>query len=114
MRLSEVTYHNFRGFEDKKFSLDSPLVLFVGDNAKGKTSALRGIALALSSWVSAFPEIKSLKYTWDDVRKVAVREGAEIPTFNPSSESFINCIVVEKRGPLKWSGFSDRKNRFLN
>lgn len=100
MRLSEVTYHNFRGFEDKKFSLDSPLVLFVGDNAKGKTSALRGIALALSSWVSAFPEIKSLKYTWDDVRKVAVREGAEIPTFNPSTESFINCIVVEKRGPF--------------
>ncbi|MBR6122454.1 AAA family ATPase [Candidatus Saccharibacteria bacterium] len=100
MRLSKVKYHNFRGFEEKEFSLDSPLVLFVGDNAKGKTSALRGIALALSSWVSAFPEIKSLKYTWDDVRKVAVREGAEIPTFNPSSESFVKCIAVEDKGPF--------------
>jgi predicted ATP-binding protein involved in virulence len=91
MRLSEVTYHNFRGFEDKKFSLDSPLVLFVGDNAKGKTSVLKGIALALSSWTSAFPEIKLLKYTSDDVRKVADREGSEIPTFNPCSESNVQC-----------------------
>lgn len=93
MRLSEVTYHNFRGFEDKKFSLDSPLVLFVGDNAKGKTSALRGIALALSSWVSAFPEIDMLRFSMDDVRKVAARGDAEIPTFNPFSESYVQCQI---------------------
>ncbi len=100
MRLSKVKYHNFRGFEEKEFSLDSPLVLFVGDNAKGKTSALRGIALALASWVSAFPEIKPLKYTWDDVRKIAVREGAEIPTFNPCSEAYVQCWMNEN--DLNW------------
>lgn len=91
MRLSKVKYHNFRGFEEKEFSLDSPLVLFVGDNAKGKTSVLKGIALALSSWTSAFPDIKLLKYTSDDVRKIANREGSEIPTFNPCSESNVQC-----------------------
>lgn len=101
MRLSKVKYHNFRGFEEKEFSLNSPLVLFVGDNAKGKTSALRGIALALSSWVSAFPEIKPLKYTWDDVRKIAVREGVEIPTFNPCSEAYVQCWMDEN--DLNWS-----------
>ena len=101
MRLSKVKYHNFRGFEEKEFSLDSPLVLFVGDNAKGKTSALRGIALALSSWVSAFPEIKPLKYTWDDVRKIAVREGVEIPTFNPCSVAYVQCWMNEN--DLNWS-----------
>ena len=109
MRLSKVKYHNFRGFEEKEFSLDSPLVLFVGDNAKGKTSALRGIALALSSWVSAFPEIKPLKYTWDDVRKIAVRGDSEIPTFNPCSESFVQCQIIAKKGgfhipiPIVWT-----------
>jgi predicted ATP-binding protein involved in virulence len=109
MRLSKVKYHNFRGFEEKEFSLDSPLVLFVGDNAKGKTSALRGIALALSSWVSAFPEIKPLKYTWDDVRKIAVRGDSEIPTFNPCSESFVQCQIIAKKGgfhipiPIDWT-----------
>ena len=109
MRLSKVKYHNFRGFEEKEFSLDSTLVLFVGDNAKGKTSALRGIALALSSWVSAFPEIKPLKYTWDDVRKIAVRGDSEIPTFNPCSESFVQCQIIAKKGgfhipiPIDWT-----------
>ncbi len=98
MRLSKVKYHNFRGFEEKEFSLDSPLVLFVGDNAKGKTSALRGIALVLSSWVSAFPEIKSLKYTLDDVRKITAREDSEIPTFNPCAESYVQCMMKENPG----------------
>lgn len=118
MWLSKVKYFNFRGFEEKEFSLDSPLVLFVGDNAKGKTSALKGIALALSSWTSAFPEIKSLKYTSDDVRKVAVREGSEIPTFNPCSESYVQCTVIETRGPfhiptpLEWSRrYGNRSNK---
>jgi len=98
MRLSKVKYHNFRGFEENEFSLDSPLVLFVGDNAKGKTSALRGIALALSSWTSIFPGISPLKYTLEDVRKVAVREESEIPTFNPCSESFIQCWIKQDLG----------------
>lgn len=108
MRLSKVKYYNFRGFEEKEFSLDSPLVLFVGDNARGKTSALKGIALALSSWVSAFPEIKPLKYTLDNVRKVAVRGDSEIPTFNPSSESFVQCQITAEKGgfniptPIDW------------
>lgn len=109
MRLSKVKYHNFRGFEEKEFSLNSPLVLFVGDNAKGKTSALRGVALALSSWVSAFPQIDSLRYSADDVRKVAVRENSEFPTFNPCSESFVQCQMISEKGgfnipiPIDWT-----------
>lgn len=98
MRLTKVRYCNFRGFEEKEFSLDKSLVLFVGDNARGKTSALKGIALALSSWVSAFPEIKALKYTGDDVRKIANRDNSEIPTFNPCSESYIQCAMTEING----------------
>ncbi len=95
MRLTEVKYCNFRGFEEEKFSLEKSLVLFVGDNARGKTSALKGISLALSSWVSAFPEIKALKYTADDVRKMANRDDSEIPTFNPCSKSYIQCTMFE-------------------
>lgn len=91
MWLSKVKYFNFRGFKEKEFSLDSPLVLLVGDNARGKTSALRGIAIALSSWVSVFPEIDSLKYSMDDVRKIVFSEGIEIPIFNPCSVSFVQC-----------------------
>lgn len=107
MRLTRVKYRNFRGFEEKEFSLDSPLVLFVGDNAKGKTSVLKGIALALSSWTSAFPEIKLLKYTLDDVRKVADREGSEIPTFNPCSVSNVQCWMKTDRLPFLMPDFFD-------
>lgn len=97
MRLSKIEYFNFRGFEKKEFSLDNPVVLFVGDNAKGKTSALKGVALVLSSWNSAFPEINALKYSMDDVRKVAVRGGTEIPTFNPCSESYVKGLLTDEQ-----------------
>ena len=98
MWLSKVKYFNFRGFKEKEFSLDSPLVLLVGDNAKGKTSALRGISMALSSWVSVFPEIGSLKYSIDDVRKIVDRENVEIPTFNPCAVSFVQCWSKVDKG----------------
>lgn len=98
MRLSKVKFNNYRGFENKEFSLDKSVVLFVGDNARGKTSVLKGISLALSSWMSVFPQIDSLKYSLEDVRKVASRENSEIPTFNPCSESYVQGTMVGIKG----------------
>ena len=102
MRISKIGFHNYRGFTDKEFELDNRVILFVGDNAKGKTTVLKGISLALSSWVTAFPEIQSVKFTAEDVRKVP-SEDSEIPTFNPCSNSIVNCAVVTESKPIEWS-----------
>jgi len=51
MRLTSVQIQNFKGFEERSFEFDPNFNLFVGENGRGKTSALEAITCALASWV---------------------------------------------------------------
>jgi len=60
MRIDRLTVKNFKGFDDKTFdfsrSIDAPangngsFHLIIGQNGKGKTSALDALAIAAGGW----------------------------------------------------------------
>lgn len=55
MHLKNVTLSNFRCFENERFHLDRRLNLVIGNNAKGKSALLDGIAVALGGFLLGIP-----------------------------------------------------------
>jgi len=47
MILKNISFHNFRNFENKQFNINPHLTAIFGDNAKGKTNLLEGIYFIL-------------------------------------------------------------------
>ena len=56
MTLRSVHFQHFRGFETLPLRLKPGVNLFVGDNASGKTTLIRGVGLVLSSFFVGFSD----------------------------------------------------------
>lgn len=50
MRIDHLHVKNFKGFQDKEFSLHPQFNLIVGVNGTGKTSVLDALSIAIGSW----------------------------------------------------------------
>src|SRR5699024_10383749 len=46
MRLNELTIKNFRNYENQSLTFSGNLILFLGENAEGKTNLLESIYVA--------------------------------------------------------------------
>ena len=51
MRIDKIRIKNFKGFSETEFELNSRFTVFIGDNAKGKTSVLDALAVAVGSYL---------------------------------------------------------------
>lgn len=51
MRIDKIRIKNFKGFVDNEFILNPQFTVFIGDNAKGKTSVLDALAIAVGSFL---------------------------------------------------------------
>jgi predicted ATP-binding protein involved in virulence len=51
MRIDRIKIKNFKGFSDEEFRLNPQFTVFIGDNAKGKTSVLDALAVAVGSYL---------------------------------------------------------------
>ncbi len=51
MKIEQIIIKNFKGFEDKTFTLNERMTVFIGENAKGKTSVLDALAIAAGSFL---------------------------------------------------------------
>ena len=51
MRIEKIKIKNFKGFSDEEFELNQRFTVFIGDNAKGKTSILDALAVAVGSYL---------------------------------------------------------------
>lgn len=56
MVLTNITFTNFRSFEEKQFHISPYLTIIISENAKGKTNALEGIYVCING--SGFREHK--------------------------------------------------------
>jgi predicted ATP-binding protein involved in virulence len=51
VRIDRIKIKNFKGFEEMEFELNPHFTVFIGDNAKGKTSVLDALAVAAGSFL---------------------------------------------------------------
>lgn len=56
MKIEKITFLNFRCFEEYHLSLKKGINLLFGANSSGKTTILRGIKIAMSSFFSGFSD----------------------------------------------------------
>lgn len=70
MRLETLRLQNFRGYEDRTFTLHPQFNLIVGENGSGKTSVLEAAAVVIGSWLLGFPGHDSRGIQPSDVRMV--------------------------------------------
>lgn len=53
VRIQELSLFNYRRFENKKFTLNSRMNVFVGKNGSGKTSVLEAVNVMLGAYLAA-------------------------------------------------------------
>lgn len=58
MRIDQISIQNFKGFASENFRLNPRFTVFIGDNAKGKTSALDALAVAAGSFLRGIDVVK--------------------------------------------------------
>ena len=56
MRIENLTFSNFRCFEDYGLNFKKGINLLFGANGSGKTTILRGMKIAMSSFFSGFSD----------------------------------------------------------
>ena len=59
MRIESLTFSNFRCFENYKLEFKKGVNLLFGSNGSGKTTILRGMKIAMSSFFSGFSDVNT-------------------------------------------------------
>ena len=75
MKLKSVKIENFRAIDEMHLVLDRQLTIIHGENAHGKTSALRAIAVGLGAIPTLLPDVSGVGFLKKDRRG---NEGARI------------------------------------
>ena len=69
MKLKSVQIKNFRAIDEMHLTLDQQLTIFHGDNAHGKTSVLRAIAVGLGAIPTILPDVSGIGFSKKDRRE---------------------------------------------
>ena len=110
MKIDKLHLAHFRCFEKAEFELDKRMTLVIGDNAKGKTTILEALSVAMGGFLLGVPNsyVGETKKAFDrnlhagDVQRYFLRQREKI-----STESYENCLVratgsVGKHSKLDW------------
>lgn len=80
MRIDKLRIKNFKGFEEETFLLNPHFTVFIGDNAKGKTSVLDALAVAAGSFLRGIDvaKLESRSIDRNEIR-VVTKDGQPLP-----------------------------------
>jgi predicted ATP-binding protein involved in virulence len=80
MRIDKIKIKNFKGFEEETFQLNPHFTIFIGDNAKGKTSVLDALAVAAGSFLRGIDvaKLESRSIDKSEIR-VLTKDGQPLP-----------------------------------
>ncbi len=80
MRIDKIIVKNFKGFEEEVFLLNPRFTVFIGDNAKGKTSVLDALAVAAGSFLRGIDvaKLESRSINKNEIR-VVTKDGQPLP-----------------------------------
>lgn len=106
MRIENITFSNFRCFEDYRLDFKKGINLLFGANGSGKTTILRGMKIAMSSFFSGFSDVNT--------RFIGIADGDFMSEVADDTESLERPVVIEYEfsdsDPLSLSR-SGKKNR---
>ena len=51
MRIDKIEIQKFRGFRQQVFEFPEQFTVFIGDNGKGKTSAIEALSVAIGAYL---------------------------------------------------------------
>jgi len=91
MRIDKIRIKNFKGFEEEIFLLNPHFTVFIGDNAKGKTSVLDALAVAAGSFLRGIDvaKLESRSIDKNEIR-VVTKDGQPLPQIPVEIHAFGN------------------------
>ena len=72
MRIDKIQIRNFKGFENETFEFKEQFTVFIGENAKGKTSVLDALAVAVGSFFLGIEGIPARTILDKEIRVVTI------------------------------------------
>lgn len=104
MLLQQISFHNFRNFENEAFTVNPFLTIVIGENARGKTNLLEGIHVVISG--QGFRESK------EEELIALERNNAYVESvFREKDEKFIFRVTIVKKDVLVEKYFFVNKTR---
>ena len=95
MRLSQLSMSNFRKFADLSIDFDEHITVLVGTNGAGKTAVLDAAAVALSAFLTKFPDVSGAALHRSDARRVRYKSA---PGIYDHQELF--PVTIQARGSV--------------
>ncbi|MDO8967178.1 AAA family ATPase [Algoriphagus sp.] len=99
MKIEKIRVKNFKGFEDEIFFLNPHFTVFIGENAKGKTSVLDALAVAAGSFLRGIDvaKLESRSIGKNEIR-VATKNNQPVPQLPVEIQAFgnVNEKTIEK------------------
>lgn len=91
MRIDKIRIKNFKGFEEETFQLNPHFTIFIGENAKGKTSVLDALAVAAGSFLRGIDvaKLESRSIDKSEIR-VLTKDGQPLPQIPVEIHAFGN------------------------
>jgi len=99
VRIDKIRIKNFKGFSEEEFQLNSRFTVFIGDNAKGKTSILDAIAVSVGSYLRGI-DVAKHETRGIDKKEVRIKtiDGQPRPQLPVEIEAIgsINGVLLEE------------------
>ena len=76
-RIQELSLFNYRRFENKKFTLNPRMNVFVGKNGSGKTSVLEAANVMLGAYLAAYKTYVPSRFVYN-IKSTDARQKAQI------------------------------------
>ena len=87
MRIESLTFSNFRCFDNYHLGFKKGVNLLFGANGSGKTTILRGMKIAMSSFFSGFSDVNT--------RFIGISNGDFMSEVNNETESLERPVAIE-------------------
>jgi len=70
MKITQLTLHNYRCYDNFRIDFDPDITVLVGRNGQGKTAILDAIAVALAPYLGGFDQGMGQHFSNHDARRI--------------------------------------------
>ncbi len=105
MNIQRINIRNFRGFEERTFSLNPRLALIIGNNTSGKTSLLHALQVALGAYLKCLSSLPT-----DKAYGCNFTQNDRFLKYNPQTKDYMpneGSTLVEVEGEFTKTTFEN-------